>query len=299
MKTHFLSLFAAMMVALVSTSCIKDDDVTVTSTVTRNYSECFNTVFDNTNGSVIIDDNAKYSLEIKSYSDGTMAGKLKVTGLYIDPSISHRDFEFDDMTINQDSKGYYIMEGTNVVPSNLSGAAGINFTKVRFTMLDVMESVNMGTAVTIRTVYSASFVVNNRFDINAYALTNYLYGTTKTVDAAGSEYQTGATRYVLVFDPVKKTARIDITGAQFIQQMPALNMTFPDIPFTADAATLTLKSPNFIPTIANVPQESFAISNLDGTFNPQNGALLLDFYCNPMNMGLYKATINVSPYPVK
>lgn len=298
-KIRFASMLAAAALSVAATSCVDNDGVSLNSTETRSFTDCFNTVYDSTDGNVALDDHAQYRFEFKNYSDGTVKVKVTIADLRIDDEMQYSTVILPEFSLDLKQDGSYAVSATDVVPENLSESAGVSFTQFNMSMITLLESstVIAGQA-NVRTVYSISYVVNNRFHVTAYPSTCYLYGTTKSVGATdGNAFETKSTRYAVTFNTKKLTARIDITGAQFAQHMPSMNMTFPDVPFTAGVSTISLAAESVTPMIANVPYPDFPISDLEGTVNPAIASSALGFSCTPPRMGLYNVTVALSPIP--
>lgn len=298
-KFRFAPMLAAVALSVAATSCIDNNGVSLNSTETRSFTDCFNTVYDSADGNVTLDDHAQYRFEFKNYSDGTVNMKVTIADLRIDDEMQYSTVILPEFSLDLKQDGSYAVSATDVVPENLSESAGVSFTQFNMSMVTLLEpSTVIAGQANVRTVYSISYVVNNRFHVTAYPTTCYLYGTTKSVSTAdGKAFETKTSRYAVTFNPKKLTARIDITGAQFIQQMPPMNMTFPDVPFSAGVSTLSLAAESVTPLIANVPYPDYLITDLTATVNSAMASSALEFSCTPPRMGLYNVTAALSPIP--
>ncbi len=300
-KSRLTSMLAAAALTVAATSCVDNEGVSLNSTESRTYSDCFNTIYDSSDGTVTLDDHAAYKFEFKNYSDGTVNVKINITDLRIDDTMQYGSILLPEFSLEMKQDGSYAVVATDIEPENLGPSAGVSFTQFSMSTVTLLEpsTVIVGQA-NVRTVYSISFVLNNRYHVTAYPKTCYLYGITKSVNTAGgSAYETSTSRYAVTFNPQKRTARIDITGAQFIQQMPPMNMTFPDVPFTPGVSTITLAAESVTPLIANVPYPDYLITNLEGTVNPAMASSSLKFSCTPPRMSLFDVTVALSPLPAK
>lgn len=81
-----------------------------------------------------------------------------------------------------------------------------------------------------------------------------------------------------------RTVTIVIDGAQFIGMMPALVISFDNIPITEidSEGVYHFESPDFLPTIGGVPYEKYRITDLSGKLTP-NVDFSMEFVCNVQN----------------
>lgn len=138
-------------------------------------------------------------------------------------------------------------------------------------------------------MFTFSFTIDSRYQVVGSRQPFYMTGTTTSTAAAdGAQSSTKQSIYTTTLDFDKKTATIEIAQAKFVDGMPSMTMEFRDIPFTLDEyANVTLEvSKEFIPYIANTPQESFPISDLKAFIKIGRG-MTLDFNCNVRNKAMY------------
>lgn len=287
MKKSIL-LFSVIAAGMALTSCLDDDDNKVTNTLTRSYANCFNTVYDSATGIISVTEQPKYTLTIKTSSDGNNLLKLEMTNIKLGDEIANTTFELPEMPMTISGTAAPYAEATDVRPTNLSASQSVNFSKIYVSVLDRYIHNEASNANEFYPVYTINFVVNNRYNVTVYPTEIYYFGeTTSTADADGSVYTTKSPRYAMIIDPAKKKARIDITGAQFVGAMPAMNMTFPDVEFTPGISDLTLASDALTPTIAGTPYPSFPITALEAVISPRKGSATLEFDCDAARMGKY------------
>ncbi len=125
------------------------------------------------------------------------------------------------------------------------------------------------------------FVLDGRYKIVGSRQPFCVGGTTVSVSPQGSSYTSDASLYVIGLDFTNRLASIDIANANFAQGMPSLNMKFSGIPFTVDGdANVVLQSDALIPTIGDVPQPDYPISQLKCTVCPGQGRSTLEFVCS-------------------
>lgn len=125
------------------------------------------------------------------------------------------------------------------------------------------------------------FILDGRYKIVGSRQPFCIGGTTVSTSPAGTSYTSDASLYIIGLDFTNRTASIDIANANFAANMPSLNMKFAGIPFTVDEdANVTLSSDALIPTIGDVPQPDYPISQLRCTVNPGQGRSTLEFVCS-------------------
>lgn len=125
-----------------------------------------------------------------------------------------------------------------------------------------------------------SFEYNNSLYITGGSLPLYLGGTTTSTPQGGTGYTSNTSLYQIDINVEAKTAVLKIYGAAFAQGMPALNMAFSGINFTCNRdGSIILACDALTPTIGDVPQPNYPISNLSGIFTPGRGASVLEFTC--------------------
>lgn len=75
------------------------------------------------------------------------------------------------------------------------------------------------------------------------------------------------------------TATIGVARAKFVNNMPAQDFLFEDVPCTLNGnGTLTFEAESLIPTQNKVPNTNFPISDLEGVYDFMSG-LDMDFDC--------------------
>ena len=290
----FALMITAIATGLAMTSCLDSDYNKVTNTVTRSYAKCFNTVYDATTGDIAINQQPKYTLTIKSTSKGENSIQISMTNVKLGDDIAYTTFDLPDLPMKVTGTSAPYVEATDVRPTNIA-TPSINFSSIYVSVLDRYIHNNSANTNEFYPVYTINFVVNNRYTVTTYPTEIQYFGETKsTATASGSVFTSSDPRYAITFDPDKKTASIDITGAQFVSAMPKMNMTFPDIPFTTGINSLEIKSDAVTPTIAGTPYPTFPITGLEATINTRQASATLVFDCNPMSMGDYHVDASLS-----
>ena len=131
--------------------------------------------------------------------------------------------------------------------------------------------------------YSISFTLNGSFKIFSANPDQVLFGKTTSTSQSGSAFETETPRYDLNFNVETNRLKITIVGAQFIKNMPAMNITLENIPFTYHGTNARWSAESVIPKIDGAPFEAFAISNLEGELD-FSGDFELKFDCAPATM---------------
>ncbi|MBD5317398.1 MAG: hypothetical protein HDS11_07015 [Bacteroides sp.] len=295
-KFNFLFILCAMMAF---TSCLNNDSDDTQTTVTRNYTQCFNSVYDNATGEIVLTTQPKYVFNIIYKGDGSIYGQISMTNVSLGIDIPYTNFDLPELKFTLTGNSAPVIKATDVFPTNLANAHAVTFTEVRLSVLDRVLKNENTLQQEIYTAYSLSFTVNNRYEVTVYPTQYYYFGTTGTVaDADGSEFSTTSPRYAISLNPQTKKASIDITGAQFVSNMPAMNMTFGDIDFTTTRGNLVMEKDALTPTINNTPFPTFPISELTAMLNPEKTTGTLRFNCTAATMGAYKVAVALQEEPI-
>ena len=103
-----------------------------------------------------------------------------------------------------------------------------------------------------------------------------IVGDFTTSDAEGNSiYVDEAVKStVYLGDVLEKSFDLKISGVQFVQNMPLMNIDLPGIPFTSDASdseplsgTWTILPCTIVPTIGGVAYEQYTMTNFQGTID--------------------------------
>lgn len=292
-------LIPGLMLALASTaltSCMDDEDNKTTNTVTRSYTECFNTVYDSATGEITYNTNPSYTINITTVSDGTATVAVSMSGVRFGDLAG--TFDLPAVDFKMSTTGFSTASATDLRPVSNVQPVPVTFDTFSFGLLDRYIR-NEATAQTeIVPAYTISFMVNGRYTVTVYPTRSlYFAKTTSTADADGSEFTSTNPRYTVTLNPATLKGSISIAGAQFLANMPAMNMDFTDIPFTAGINTLELAAESLVPSIAGTPYPSFPISNLELDLKAADSTGELEFDCDASRMGKYHVTAPLSLLP--
>lgn len=286
------SAMLALALGSAMTSCLSDGENTITGTDI--YANGFNVITDRQTGDVSYAENPRYEINWKQ--DGsreTVALKFANLGI---PEIPDYTYEFAE--VGTGHSGYtYQVSISSATPTNMTSVQFSNI-KVSYIRRVVRQSASSEQMVN-RFVYAISYTVNNRYEVVVYPKTAYCFSKTTTLNLSDpskvftvDDYST-APSYSLSFSTVSKKCSIKIDQAKFLEGMPALNMVFEDIPFTANANEISYSIDALTPKIGGDPYPGFPITNLRGTFRPMT-ATSLNFDCTPATVNNGQTTFRVS-----
>jgi len=289
MKKFITIALAAMSL----TSCFDNDDNNSQATQQWTYANCINAVTDLASNSTSITQQPKYTITTTTYSNGKVTAKISMSNIKLGDDIALTSFDLPEIeiTANNDPNKPMLAEGNDIVPTNAT-ASSIIFDYFKFKMLPrVIKDGNGQWQQSF--VYSLNYSVNGRYVVAVIPTRSLLYGTTNVInETSGTAFTSTEPLYAITVDPEKMVATIDITGAKFLEQMPAMNMTFPNIPFNVYNGNLILNIDNLVPTIQGVEYPNYAISNLRANVNPCTAASL-DFTCTANKMGAFNVHVDL------
>ncbi len=188
--------------------------------------------------------------------------------------------------------------------SNINAAAPTTTGSNKVTDLKMrwFDRLDFGPAINQTTLYAPAFefslMLDGRYKVIGAIQPFIMTGKTVSTTEGASPYETRKSVYTVTLDMAKKEASIGVANANFSADMPSLNMVFPGCPFTiAPDGVITIDCQSLIPTINNVPQAEFPISDLRAEINPGTG-MQLDFKCNVRKTTLYdvSATLDYTSY---
>lgn len=281
-KFNLFSVLCALLVAPSFTSCMDDNKNNVT---TYQQLQSYFNVYTHVSGArQEMSGNVSYAITYKlsdAKADLTMVGIKLPDGVNL-PSIS-----FADLPLTNEG-AWLKIKSTTPVPN------GSSF-QVSFGNLDVEVADRQ-----IGEYYSPATIISymvGEWYVNSFPQCYITSGNPKVTNGDNVYEPTGeAAPYSLTFDPAKRTCTVSIQGMQFDPKMPAQNMRFKDIPFTAAGNTLTVASADaFTPYTVNgdnteIPFTRGQISNFRADYSSSNGVKMsFDF---TMGETTYKAVIN-------
>lgn len=222
------------------------------------------------------------------YGDNT--AEVMLAGLKTIDDVALPTITVSGLSWRIDRTGWYVLEAPADGKLTVSGSVNgkpveiSNFT-LRFCQRQAVQvgagGADMGFVV--------SFTVASRYRYTLAYPRQLVYGkTTSTLTTSGAEFATTVTSYELVFNVYTRTLNINLNGAKFVQNMPALNISFKNIPFTINGTkaywTMPELTPYLVTPTESTENKSFPITNLTGEYDFGKG-LTMDFECNPKILG--------------
>ena len=293
MKLKTLFATFALGTLLTMTSCLNDGDNEITSTLT--FNDYFNTVSDIATGNTSVMPIVKYKVVLKQNSE-RLTAVISMSNFALE-DLKNYDFVLPELAVSEKSDGTMVIEADGIKPKSGTETDYITFDRVEFKILQLSYKSTEGTTV-LRTVMSARFKVNGKWQVNAVPKEAICFAKTESTNKkTGDKFTDNEAMYSITFNYLTGMADIDIAGAKFLEKMPAMNMTFPKVPFTASTSGIVLHADEVIPTIAGTPYPQYAITNIDCVFNAL-ASNTLTFNCNPAGMGNFSINALICENPV-
>ncbi len=280
MKTRLCMLVAA--VALLA-SCSKGTDP---DTITQQaITGCYTYYYNPATGESKAGAPTGYTIEL-NYTKATCS--IAITGLTLPNGTAYPAVTLPDMPLSIGA-GDVLSLNANSVQSSISGfSTSPLFTSVKCRLIHRI----------INDSYAPAFVIS--YTVGGYDVTSsipeaYLFGSTVSTGPDGIPFSTEETQYTIKVASTLDKATISMSGAHFIQQMPALDIDLPDVPMTFDGMTYHLQAAAITPQIKGVPNEGFPITNFEATINIA-GESNLNFSCDPRTIdGVFRVAASLSP----
>lgn len=276
MKLFKLILSALVVMGL--SSCLGSGS----NTVTQDFSSYTLTYITDLNSGVSsLNSEATYKV-YNNVDEGTMSveiGSLKLpNGTYVSLAIPDTRYSYNE-------QGAMTMS----IPSCISSVAGIThtITDLKFEFYSryygsqafpmLVMSFNLDASNMVRVIYNPA----------------YYWGTTVVTDQDGNSFTNDnqSTFYGIQFMPDKNNATVGVFNAKFAEGMPAMNMTFKDIPYTINQSGYDCTIAELTPTIGDTPYPSYKITDfrMSGMWG---GTQVVSFTCT-IDTEKLKGTYNV------
>ena len=283
MKKNLYLLLGALAVVCGLTSCsttAENDFVTK-----QGINKCFTLYTDATTGASSAGAETGYSIVI-NYTKETC--DISITGLAIPNGKAYPAIELTNLPCKVSNNELLTISALNV-QSTISG----------FSSAPVFNSVKCQLAHrTIDNNYMPSFLI--QFSVDGYNITSslpdvYMLGRTVSTGPDNAAFTTDETKYQITLNSSLDKATIALSGAQFIGAMPALDITFPDVPVTVTDGKILLAAQTLTPNMKDTPAPGFPITNLKGSINPV-GESSIEFDCAPQTMpGVFHVVATIDP----
>lgn len=287
---RILRLIAFAVIPLLSlSSCVDSKDDDMNTTMEFSYANCFNAVTNVASNETKFTLQPKYTFRVSTSPSGKATVKLTMTNIRLGDDISLTSFDLPEMALTAplDVTEPMTAEANDLIPTNTT-ASSIRFDYVKIRMLlRVLEGGQQSF------VFAVNFSVNGRYVVSAFPTRALMFArTTSTEKSTGSVFTSTSPLYALTFNVENKTATIDMTGAQFTDKMPALNMTFPAIPFTVEGDRLVFETAALTPAINGVEYPGYPVTDLKGWLRPATDGRIL-FDCTPDKLGAFSVGVEM------
>lgn len=272
--------FLLMAVATLGlSSCLGHSSNSVTSDFS-NYILAY--VTDNSVGDTRLSSGATYKVS-NNFDDGTVSvtiGNLKL------PNGTNISFDLKDLKVRYNDKGGMVLN----VPSYSTQSGSQSYAINNFDFVYYNRYYNGAQYPMLVN----SFEVDSRYSVRLIYTPAVYWGTTTVVDQDGNSFTNSdlTSFYAVGFDPETRRGSVAIYGARFAQNMPAMSMLFPNIPFTIGQNSYSLQSSEITPQIGGTPYPSYKITDfsMNGTYG---GTQIVKFTCTidtEKIKGVYKVT---------
>ncbi|MCM1450274.1 MAG: hypothetical protein NC082_08015 [Clostridiales bacterium] len=274
-----LNILLLAVAALGLSSCLGDSSNSVKSDFS-NYTMTY--VSDNVTGDTRLTKGATYKLS-NNYDNGTIT--ISVGNLQL-PNGTFVSFDIKDQRIRYNDKGGMIL----TLPSyaTQSGSQSHSLTNVDFTYYNRYYN---GAQYPI---FTLSFNIDDRYSARVIYTPAVYWGTTTVTDQDGKIFTNEqlSTYYAVAFDPETRKANFGAYGAKFAENMPAMNMIFPSIPFSLNLSSYNLSASELTPQIGGTPYPNYKITDfsMTGTYD---GTQYVSFTCT-IDTEKLKGTYRVS-----
>lgn len=147
-----------------------------------------------------------------------------------------------------------------------------------------------------------NYTVDSRYSVRVVYTPAYYWGATQVVDSEGKVFNNTSMSsfYGMSFDINTGKGKLALVGAKFAEEMPAMNMVFPDIPYTLNQMGFSFKTDAVTPLINNVPFPSYKITDLEIT-GYYGSPVIVKFTCTidtEKVKGVYKVSASLDVLPI-
>lgn len=275
-----LSICLAILTATLFSSCLGNDDNDYTTT--DKLTGYFNVFYDN-EGNQTFKEGVAY--EVQWHMDESVKAKVDITGLQLPDGTKFSTVTLDDLTWKINAMGWQDISATDVTPA--SGTYGLVFDKFNFQMINRVYGSLQFPACSLIT-YSIN---GSEYRVISLPQQTVEVGETRVAtpttspDKPGNIFTLGVEDspfYYFILNPEKKTAFVVIQGAKFAENMPAMNMKFPDMTFDVDDyGNIMIHANELTPTLMpsgvtdinapGTPFEGAKITNFISDYRPASG----------------------------
>lgn len=270
----FLHYFAALLLGCLALASCSGEEKNETITV-QSFTNAFVHVTDIKDGTAAYYGNIRYEVRI-NYTQPS--AEITIAGLKLTDGTSFPQFVISGLKVAIDSKGWIDISGENITP-RIPGIASIPVIgKIKMRIYQRYIDTDYSPA------FSMTMSLDNNYTIVSSYVNQYCYGTTVCSAEKGPRFETKSTTYKLLFNIETRCVTVMLNKAQFIAQMPAMDMVFKNIPFTLQGNKAVFSIDKLIPEQGGTPAAGFPITDLTGSLD-FGGDFNFSFKCTPATMG--------------
>lgn len=269
MKTKLLALLGAAML-LVSTSCSnKYEDNTITQQSVTNCP----TYYTNIATSELKSGSTSYLIELnytKALAD------ITITNLTLPDGTSYPALSVKGLGFKLNESGECVVTATSVQSeiTGFSNAPLVNDFKCTIVNRAIGSEYVPG--------FSISFNIGS-FSVFATQAAHYFFGTTTSTSESNEKYTDNSVAYTYAISKELNTVTLVMSGARFVKDMPAMDITLENLPLTVEGTTFRIIAPSVTPSINGTPFPAFPITNFSAYVDPIKGSNI-SFTCEPATM---------------
>lgn len=264
----FLAFFGAFIASLMLlTSCSSSDTDTITE---QRFPDCFAYVRDITTDVDASYTQVGYSLRL-NYTK--LTAEVTINNLRTTDGTTYPTITLSDIPWTVDPDGYIKVSGTNL-PAKVNSGSTIVFSSFNLLLLERV----------VDNSYSPGFVIyytiNMRHAVISSNSKQQIFGKTTSTNEKGISYESDKTIYKLDFNVETRRLKLTMIKANFMSNMPAMDIDLENIPFRFDGQSARFDMEAITPKIGGTPYESFPITNLSGEFD-FGRKFTMKFTCDP------------------
>lgn len=211
--------------------------------------------------------------------------EVSISNLELSDGVTYPKMTFTGIPFTIESYGWKKISGTMLSPTIAGYGSVPLFSSFEIKILDRYY----GTSMYIPAM-TAKFLVNNSVSVFSSLPVQLFAGTTESFAPDNESFKTTSSIYIVDLDFNTMKANVDITGAQFADKMPALDISFEDIPFNLSGQKVILSADNITPLLGATPQPDYPVSGFVAEYDFAKG-MTLSFGCSVQG-SLYHVTFD-------
>ena len=281
---HISTLFVGAGMIMLAASCGSMEADTETA---QGFLNCYAIVTDIQKGTVTVSTPVTVGLTL-NWTQSTAEASL--TGLVIDGTI-YPQMILTDMKWEPTKDNLWGHTTNNPFATLATGISPV-LSDFKFQWSDRMDIPELE-PYEYDPAFVYGFVIDGRYRIEGSRTPFNFWGTTTATSDDVEPFTSGVNNIVATPDFKNMTMTVLVTGAQFAQGMPALNIQLDNIPLKLvnDGASFSFEADELTPTISGTPYPNYPCSNIKGTLDPKTG-MTFSFDCNVMQRKVYTVTTN-------